>query len=103
MQPLLLPQTLSHGWQEMIYEGLQLVIGLALVDERVRDSLLQDRRKALVGLPLTDEESAMLMAIEADSLAEIAERIEEFIESVQAISTLNHEPAIQQPSKVDAR
>ncbi len=87
----------------MIYEGLQLVIGLALVDERFRDSLLQDRGKALVGLPITDEERAMLLAIEADSLAEIAERIEELIESAQAISMLDHEHAIRQPSKSDAR
>ena len=87
----------------MIYEGLQLVIGLALIDERFRESLLQDRRKALMGLPLTDEERAMLLAIEADSLAKMAEKIEELVEAAQPISTLNQEYAIQRPSKADTR
>ena len=63
----------------MFYEGLQLVIGLALIDRQFRESLFIDRARALVNLPLTEQEAAWLLSVRAESLTELAEKLDKMI------------------------
>lgn len=64
----------------MAFEALQLVIGLALIDLEFREKLLSDRAKAIVGLPLNEEEAAVLLSIEAKTLRELSIGLDRWID-----------------------
>ncbi|MBM2826276.1 MAG: hypothetical protein HW403_340 [Dehalococcoidia bacterium] len=64
----------------MAYEALQLVIGLALIDLEFREMLLNERAKAIVGLPLNEEEAAVILSIKATTLKEFSIKLDRWID-----------------------
>ena len=61
----------------MSARGLQQLVGKAVVSAQFCAGLLSDRRaEALYGLELDAEETAAIIAIRADSLAEFAAQVE---------------------------
>ncbi len=64
----------------MSFEGVQLVIGLALTDQRFRDLLVDKRKEALAQVSLSKEESQAMMQITAGSFREFCQKLDRWVE-----------------------
>ena len=62
----------------MSLETIQALIGAALLDREFSERLLRERSPALLAeFELTEEESGVLCAIQADSIKELALKVSE--------------------------
>ena len=62
-----------------MYEGLQLVIGLAVTDQRFMGSFMDDRPRALVGLPLSEPEAGVLFSTPARGFIDLSRKLDSWI------------------------
>lgn len=64
----------------MAYQGLQAVVGTAVIDSRFRKALFNgSRRHVISGFNLTHEEVDAVMQIHADSLEQFAGQLDRWI------------------------
>lgn len=63
----------------MALENVQLIIGRAVTDSEFRNALFADPDVALAGYELTDQETAMLKAIDAETLESFAGTLDDRI------------------------
>ncbi|MFQ6058071.1 MAG: Os1348 family NHLP clan protein [Anaerolineae bacterium] len=63
----------------MSQEALQHIIGMAIIDTEFRRLLLHHREQAIADLDLTAEEREAILAIQADSLEELSQRLHAWI------------------------
>ncbi|MCL4396532.1 MAG: Os1348 family NHLP clan protein [Chloroflexi bacterium] len=64
----------------MPFESLQSVVGTAVIDSNFRNALLNDSRRDAIGpFDLTEEETAALMQIRADTLEQFADQVHRWI------------------------
>ena len=64
----------------MAYESLQAVVGTAVIDSVFRSALLNgSRRSAVENFDLTQEETNAVMAIRAETLAQFAAQLHQWI------------------------
>jgi hypothetical protein len=67
----------------MSQRGINILVGLAVVSDEVKQGLMNGQRAALLRDPrfeLRADEAAALMAIEADSFADFAAQVEALLE-----------------------
>ena len=67
----------------MSLRGMNQIIGKAVISDRFRAGLLNDKRAELIRQPefeLDPEEAMALMAIQAENLAEFAVAVEQLVE-----------------------
>ena len=71
----------------MAYEGLQAVIGTAVIDSGFRKALLDgSRQRVISNFGLSNEEVAVVMGIRAESLEQFAGQVDQWISRAQGRS-----------------
>lgn len=61
------------------YEGLQMIVGLALTDQQFLGTFMSDRPRALRGLPLSEEEAGVLLTMPGRSFEDVSSKLDTWI------------------------
>jgi hypothetical protein len=69
------------------YEALQLVVGLALTDTEFRGKLFVNPTLAVAGLPLSEEEVAVLADTRATNLEDLSRKLDGWISRKSRVET----------------
>jgi len=62
------------------YEGIQLVVGLALTDPGFFGTFMSDRPRALAHLSLSEEEAGVLLRLPGRDLQDVSRRADRWID-----------------------
>ncbi len=84
----------SQREEPMSFEGLQAVIGRAVVDQSFRNGLLEDPSSAIDAFELTETEFKAIATIRADDLQQFATKLHWWI-TQNALQGERYEPIVQ--------
>lgn len=63
------------------YEGLQMVVGLALTDQQFLGTFMTDRPRAIINLPLSEEEAGIVVTMPGRTFEDVSKRLDRYITS----------------------
>lgn len=63
------------------YEGLQMIVGLALTDQQFLGTFMTDRPKAISNIPLSEEEAGIVLTMPGKTFADVSRRLDKYITS----------------------
>ncbi len=63
------------------YEGLQMIVGLALTDQQFLGTFMADRPRAISNLPLSEEEAGIVLTMPGKTFADVSKKLDRYITS----------------------
>jgi len=63
------------------YEGLQMIVGLALTDQQFLGTFMTDRPRAISNLSLSEEEAGIVLTMPGRTFEDVSNRLDRYITS----------------------